>query len=61
MLNNFLKLTEKNPDIYFLPTKNFLESIEDYKKLIQPISSGIDISGKFDLIISRFGRFGDGP
>lgn len=51
MLNNFLKLIEKDPDIYFLPTKDFLESIEDYKKFIKPISSDIDVSGKFDLII----------
>lgn len=56
MLNNFLRLIERNPDIYYLPTKNFLESIEDYKKLIQPISSKIDISGKFDLIIRDSNR-----
>lgn len=60
MLINFYKLrkiisTESKTDplkkIKFLPTKNILQSIEDYKKLIKPLNSDFDVSGKFDLVL----------
>lgn len=59
MLVNFFHLIRiilaKSKDdpsvIKFLPTKDLKRSIEDYKKLIKPISEEFDISGKFDLII----------
>jgi CRISPR/Cas system-associated exonuclease Cas4 (RecB family) len=51
MLVNFQKLYDHNLKIRFLPTKNTQRSIEDYKKLIQPISKDYDISGKLDLAV----------
>lgn len=50
MLANFLRIAEIEPEIEFLPTNDFRRSIDDYKKLITPLSENIDISGKFDLI-----------
>jgi CRISPR/Cas system-associated exonuclease Cas4 (RecB family) len=51
MLVNFYKNFDLSFDIFYLPTKNVLKSIEDYKKLIKPISKNYDISGKFDLVV----------
>lgn len=52
MLNNFLKLKLWGGKIKFkfLPTNDLKHSIEDYKKLITPITDDYDISGKFDLL-----------
>lgn len=50
MLNNFLTIADLNLKIEFLPTKDLRRSIEDYKKLVKPISSDVDISGKLDLV-----------
>ncbi len=51
MLINFYKNFDLSLKVYYLPTKDLLRSIEDYKKLIKPISLDSDISGKFDLIV----------
>lgn len=51
ILRNFLGLADIEPNIRFLPTHDFKNSIEDYKALITPLTNGIDISGKFDLVI----------
>jgi len=51
MLLNFFKTFDQKKEIKFLPTKDLKRSIEDYKKLIKPISEEFDISGRFDLII----------
>jgi len=50
MLRNFLKMTEENPAIHYLPTEDFRRSIKDYHDLIVPLNDDYDISGKFDLI-----------
>jgi len=50
MLENFFQMAEVDPEIEYLPTKNFGRSFDDYKKLIIPLSDNFDISGKFDLI-----------
>lgn len=52
MLKNFLKISDPNPDIFYLPTQEINHSIDDLVKLIQPLNETIDISGKFDLIIN---------
>jgi putative RecB family exonuclease len=51
MLKNFYQLAEIEPEIKYLPTKDFANSIEDYKDLITPLSEDFSISGKFDLVI----------
>lgn len=51
MLKNFFKITELEPEIEYLPTKDFRRSIDDYIDLINPLSEDFDISGKFDLIM----------
>lgn len=51
MLISFYKNFKLDFKIKFLPTKDILRSIEDYKKLIKPLNQGYDISGKFDLIL----------
>lgn len=51
MLKNFYKLAEIEPEIKYLPTKDFSNSIEDYKDLITPLSEDFSISGKFDLVV----------
>lgn len=50
MLENFLEMTEVNPEIEFLPTGNFKRSIDDFNNFITEVTSDFDISGKFDLI-----------
>ncbi len=50
MLRNFLKMTDEDPAIYYLPTEDFRRSIKDYHDLIAPLNENYDISGKFDLI-----------
>lgn len=50
LLSNFYKTYDSKKVIKYLPTKDLLRSIEDYKSLRQPISEDYDISGKFDLI-----------
>lgn len=52
MLINFNKTFNKSAEIKFLPTDKLNRSIEDYKKLIKPISKDFDISGKFDLVLN---------
>jgi CRISPR/Cas system-associated exonuclease Cas4 (RecB family) len=51
MLLNFYKTYDQKQKIKLLPTKDLPKSIEDYKKLIKPISPDFDISGKFDLVL----------
>lgn len=51
MLENFFQLADTEPEIGYLPVKDFTRSIDDYHNLITPISELFDISGKFDLII----------
>lgn len=53
MLKNFYKLAKIKPEIKYLPTKDFANSIEDYKDLITPLSEDFSISGKFDLVIKH--------
>jgi len=53
MLRNFLKISEENPTVRYLPTKNFRHSIKDYQDLIVALNDDYDISGKFDLIIQN--------
>lgn len=50
MLANFSQIAETGPELEYLPTKNFRQSIEDYQNLITPLSKDFDISGKFDLV-----------
>jgi len=50
MLKNFIKIAEIEPEIEYLPTKNFKRSISDYTDLVTPLDENFDISGKFDLI-----------
>ncbi len=50
MLKNFLRMTEENPAIHYLPTEDFRRSIKDYQDLIVALNDDYDISGKFDLI-----------
>ena len=50
MLKNFLKIAEIKPEIEYLPTKNFSQSIGDYIDLINSLNGDFNISGKFDLI-----------
>jgi len=49
MLWKFFNL-EKNPKLFFVPTKNLKDSFEDYEKMIQPLTKKYFISGKFDRI-----------
>jgi len=51
MLINFYNIFEIEKEIKFLPTKNLLNSIEDYKRLVKPLNKDYDISGKFDLVL----------
>jgi putative RecB family exonuclease len=51
MLLNFYYIFEIKGKIKFLPTGNLLQSIEDYKKLVKPLNSDYDISGRFDLVL----------
>lgn len=51
MLKRFYRLAETEPEIVYLPTKDFTRSIEDYKNLISPLTESLAISGKFDLIV----------
>jgi len=51
MLENFFKMAEIDSELEYLPTRDFRQSIEDYQKLIIPLSENFDISGKFDLIV----------
>jgi putative RecB family exonuclease len=53
MLLNFYKIFELDSKIKFLPTKDLPKSIEDYKKLIKPLNTDYDISGKFDLVLEK--------
>jgi len=53
MLLNFYKIFEIEQKIKFLPTKDLPKSIEDYKKLIKPLNTDYDISGKFDLVLEQ--------
>ncbi len=53
MLINFNKVFDKEIPINYLPTKDLKNSIEDYKKLVKPISNDYDVSGKFDLILDE--------
>jgi len=55
MLKNFFKVSEINPDIYYLPTKEFQNSIEDFHDSIVPLTCDFDIGGKFDLILEKKG------
>lgn len=50
MLKNFFQMASPEPEIEYLPTKDFRRSIEDYQRLVKPISKDFDISGKFDLV-----------
>lgn len=50
MLKHFFKMAQADLEIEYLPTQDFKRSIEDYQRLIVPLSSEVDISGKFDLI-----------
>lgn len=50
MLKNFLKIAEIEPEIEYLPTKDFRRSISDYTSLITHLFADFNISGKFDLI-----------
>lgn len=50
MLKKFFEITEVEPEIEYLPTKDFKKSISDYTDLITPLNKDFDISGKFDLI-----------
>ncbi|PIS09546.1 hypothetical protein COT75_01015 [Candidatus Beckwithbacteria bacterium CG10_big_fil_rev_8_21_14_0_10_34_10] len=59
MLLNFKKGFNEKAKIYYLPTNNLNRSIEDYKKLIKPISKDYDISGKFDLILKEDSTLGN--
>lgn len=51
LLKAFYKIRDPDWEIFYTPTKNFKNSIEDYQNLIQPLTTKYDISGKFDLII----------
>jgi len=51
MLKNFLMMPPLTDDFEFLPTDNLVRSIEDYHRLITPMTEDFDISGKFDLVI----------
>ena len=53
MLKNFFKMAAIEPEIKYLPTDDFRQSINDYHDLIKPLSQDFDISGKFDLIIKN--------
>lgn len=53
MLANFWEMAELEIKPAYLPTRDFWRSIEDYKKLIVPLTSEFDISGKFDLVIAE--------
>jgi putative RecB family exonuclease len=55
MLKKFLKLAEVEPQVEYLPTKDFKHSIEDYINLITPLGKDFSISGKFDLIVKDNG------
>lgn len=55
MLKNFFQIAEVEPEIKYLPSQDFLRSIEDYQRLIRPLSDEFDISGKFDLVIGNNG------
>lgn len=50
LLLNYLRLEEKEPDLFFVPVKTIKDSFEDYQKMIKPVSSSASISGKFDRI-----------
>lgn len=50
LLNNFLKIKDIYPKIFYLPTKNIRYSFDDYKEMIKPIGNDFSISGKFDRI-----------
>jgi hypothetical protein len=56
MLRNFGLICEANPDIAYLPTQDFKNSIDDYIDLITHLNSDYDISSKFDLIIKTGDR-----
>ncbi|MDP2909485.1 MAG: PD-(D/E)XK nuclease family protein [bacterium] len=49
ILRRFYNL-EKDPDLFYVPTKKLKESFADYEKMVQPISKKYFISGKFDRI-----------
>ncbi len=49
MLNNFLEI-EKNPNLFYVPTKNIRESFCDYEEMIKPLTKQVFVSGKFDRI-----------
>ncbi|MFC1711067.1 RecB family exonuclease [Patescibacteria group bacterium] len=53
MLVNFYNNFKFSKTVEFIPTKDILRSIEDYKKLIKPLNKKYDVSGKFDLILSQ--------
>lgn len=53
LLDNFYKMRNPHWKIFYLPTRNFRNSIKDYKELIQPLTGQYDLSGKFDLIIEE--------
>ncbi len=48
-LKNLLKI-EKNPSLFYMPTKNIWESFCDYENMIKPLEGDVMISGKFDRI-----------
>jgi CRISPR/Cas system-associated exonuclease Cas4 (RecB family) len=50
LLNNFFKLSEINPPLFYLPSKDIKNSYKDYEKLIRPLNNLFFISGKFDQI-----------
>lgn len=50
MLKNFFAIQPKNLKIEYLPTPDLRHSIQDYQKLIKPLTESFYISGKFDLI-----------
>lgn len=53
ILKNFLRIAEIDPQIEYLPTKDFKRSIDDYHDLINPLSESFSISGKFDLVVKN--------
>lgn len=50
MLENFFKLGDVNPSLFYMPSKNIRYSFDEYEELVKPLNSEFLISGKFDRI-----------
>lgn len=50
MIKIFFDLRDIDPSLFYIPTKDIRYSFCDYEEMIQPISSDILVSGKFDRI-----------